>query len=81
MLSAEQLEHDQTTYIVAYLIGVLWLLSWEISAIERRRPDLTISDFTWTLKGWWYLPRVLIGVGLVVLALHLVFGWFRWKFT
>lgn len=75
----EQLEHDQALYIVAYLAGVLWLLGWEASALIRRRADLTISDFTWTLRGWWYLPRVLIGAGLVVLALHLVFGWFRFR--
>ena len=81
MISAEQLEHDQAVYITAYVTGVLWLLGWEGSALARRRSDLTISDFTWTLKGWWYVPRVLIGVGLVVLALHLVFGWFRWRFT
>ena len=81
MSGGEQLEHDQAVYITNYLVGVGWLLAWEISALIRRRPDLTISDFTWTLRGWWYVPRVLIGAGLVVLALHLVFGWFRWRFT
>lgn len=71
-------ERGQGLYISAYLAGVLWLLGWEASALIRRRADLTISDFTWTLRGWWYIPRALIAVGLVVLALHLLFGWFRY---
>jgi hypothetical protein len=70
-------EREQTLYILAYLFGVVWLLGWEASAFIQRKTTLTISDFTWTLKGWWYIPRVLIGIGLVVLALHLVFGWIR----
>lgn len=69
----------QALYIVAYLAGVAWLLGWEVSAFLRHRADLTISDFTWTLRGWWYVPRALIGAGLVLLALHLLFGWFRYR--
>ncbi len=70
-------DREQIVYIAAYLIGVVWLLAWEASAFIQHKTVLTISDFTWTLKGWWYIPRVLIGAGLVVLALHLVFGWIR----
>lgn len=65
-------------YMSAYLIGVAWLLGWEISAFVIRRSDLTISDFTWRLEGvGWSAARFFIAAGLVWLTLHLSVKWFR----
>jgi hypothetical protein len=68
----------QKLYLLAYLTGVIWLLSWEISAFAIHRTDLTISDFTWRLEGiGWSFARYLIFTGLLWLTVHLSFGWFR----
>ena len=65
-------------YISAYLVGVAWLLGWELSAIAQRRDDLTISDFTWRLEGaGWSAARFFIAAGLIWLTLHLSLKWFR----
>jgi|HubBroStandDraft_2_1064218.scaffolds.fasta_scaffold268340_3 hypothetical protein len=68
----------QKIYITAYLLGVAWLLGWEISAFVIRRHDLTISDFTWQLEGaGWSFARFFIAAGLIWLTLHLSLKWFR----
>lgn len=65
-------------YLAAYLFGVAWLLGWEISAFAIGRTDLTISDFTWNLEGAGFsFARYFIAAGLIWLAMHLSFGWFR----
>ena len=68
----------RVAYMSAYLAGVAWLLGWEFSAFAIRRPDLTISDFTWTLEGpGWSFARFFVAAGLIWLTLHLSLGWFR----
>jgi hypothetical protein len=65
-------------YMGAYLAGAAWLLGWEVSALVRHRPDLTISDFTWRLEGaGWSFARFFIAATLIWLTLHLSLKWFR----
>jgi len=47
-------------------------------AFALRRPDLTLSDFTWRFEGTgWTAARYLTAATLIWAALHLIFGWFR----
>lgn len=67
-----------------HLFAWLWI-GWiaffavvEGMAFVLRRPDLTLSDFTWRFEGvGWTAGRYLIAALLVWAALHLVFGWLR----
>lgn len=65
-------------WLLAYLGGVLWLIGWELAAFAIKRPDLTISDFTWKLEGvGWSAARFAVAASLVWLTLHLSLRWFR----
>jgi len=66
------------------IFGWMWL-GWiayfaavEGIALVLRRPDLTLSDFTWRLEGaGWTFARYAVAATLLWAFCHLVWGMFR----
>ena len=55
-----------------------WFAVVEGLALALRRPDLTLSEFTWRFEGaGWTAARYLVAAVLLWATLHLVYGWFR----
>lgn len=67
----------KTLWIVAYLVGILWLAGWELAAFAVNT-KFTLSDLTWQWEGvGWTAARYLVLASLTWLTLHLGFRWLR----
>lgn len=64
-------------FAIAYLVGAMWLLAWEIAAFIVN-PKYTISELWWAFEGnGWTAARYGTFAALLWLCLHLAFRWFR----
>lgn len=76
-------DSDRRTRLVSYAVwgfGVLVFFVFEFAGLARRGPLknyipwFTLSETVWALERWWWPLRAVVGVVLVDVAVHLVFG-------
>lgn len=65
-------------FTLVWLGWIAYFVIAEGTAFLLRRPDLTLSDFTWRVEGaGWTAARYFVAAGMVWATLHLVWHMFR----
>lgn len=71
-------------FTIAYIIGLVWLLGWEVAAFVTNKTLLglqvnTMSDLTWRwaqIPAWTWQRCAVLATG-TVLTLHMGMKWFH----
>ena len=67
-----------TAFAIGWAAWAAWFAIEEGAAFALRRPDLTLSDFTWRFEGTgWTAARYAVAAVMIWATLHLVWGLFR----